>query len=111
MSTLKIHKGDQVMVMSGKDAGKSGKVLRVDKDKRRVVVERLNMITRHTKPHPKKNPQGGKIERESGIDLSNVMLVCPACGQTTRVGYRVTGAGAKVRRCRRESCSKDIDKA
>ncbi len=111
MSQLKIHKGDQVMVISGKESGKSGKVLRVDKEKRRIVVERLNMAKRHTRPNPKKNPQGGVIEREAAIDISNVMLVCPACGQSTRVGYRFTDDGTKVRVCRRADCHKDIDRA
>jgi large subunit ribosomal protein L24 len=111
MPVLKIHKGDQVMVISGKESGKAGKVLRVDREKHRVVIERLNMIKRHTRPNPKKNPQGGVIEREAAIDVSNVMLVCPACGQSTRVGYRLTGDGGKVRVCRRASCGKDIDKA
>jgi len=110
MAGMKIHKGDQVMVISGKEAGKSGKVLRVDGEKRRVVIERLNMAKRHTRPHPKKNPQGGVIEREAPIDVSNVMLVCPACGQSTRVGYRFADDGAKVRVCRRQSCGKDIDR-
>ena len=111
MSVMKIHKGDQVMVISGKESGKSGKVLRVDKEKRRVVIERLNMAKRHTRPNPKKNPQGGVIEQEAAIDASNVMLVCPTCGQATRVGYRFTDDGTKVRVCRRASCGKDIDRA
>jgi large subunit ribosomal protein L24 len=111
MPRLKIRKGDQVMITSGKDAGKSGKVLRVDRGKGRIVIERLNIIKKHTKPQPKKNPQGGVIEIEGTIDVSNVMLVCPACGEPTRVGYRVADDGTKVRRCRRTNCSKDIDKA
>jgi large subunit ribosomal protein L24 len=111
MSSLKIHKGDQVMVISGKEAGKTGKVLRVDREKSRVVVERLNMIKKATRPNPKKNPQGGIIEREAALSVSNVMLVCPACGQATRVGYRFTNDGTKVRHCRRANCGKDIDKA
>ena len=111
MTAMKIHKGDQVMVVSGKEAGKSGKVLRVDREKRRVVIERLNIAKRHTRPNPKKNPQGGVIEQEAAIDASNVMLVCPTCGQATRVGYRFTDDGTKVRVCRRASCGKDIDRA
>jgi len=111
MAHMKIRKGDQVMVITGKEAGKSGKVLRIDTDKSRLVIERLNMVKKHTRPHPKKNPQGGVIEREAAIDVSNVMLVCPSCGQTTRVGYRLTDGGGKVRHCRRANCSKDIDKA
>jgi large subunit ribosomal protein L24 len=111
MAKAKIHKGDQVMVISGKEAGKTGKVMRVDPDKGRLVVERLNMMRRHTRPDPKKNPQGGVIEREGTMDVSNVMLVCPACNQPTRVGFRVTPVGDKVRVCRRSNCNTDIDKA
>jgi large subunit ribosomal protein L24 len=108
---MKIRKGDHVIVISGKEAGKSGKVLRVDTEKRRVFIEQLNMLKKHTRPNPKKNPQGGVIEREGPIDASNVMVVCPACGQATRVGYRVTADGSKVRVCRRARCQSDIDKA
>jgi large subunit ribosomal protein L24 len=111
MKRLKIHKGDQVMVVSGKEAGKSGKVMRVEAAEGRVVVEHLNMLKKHTKPHPKKNPQGGVIEHEGPIDISNVMLMCPACNQPTRVGYRFTDGGAKIRVCRRPGCGSDIDKA
>jgi large subunit ribosomal protein L24 len=111
MSKMKIKKGDQVKVVSGKEAGKTGKVMRVDTEGRRVFLERLNMMKKHTKPNPKKNPQGGVIEREAPIDVSNVMLVCPACGEPTRVGYRLLADGGKVRKCRRLNCGKDIDKA
>jgi len=111
MANMKIKKGDQVRVMSGKEAGKTAKVLSVDTEKHRVVLDRLNIMKKHTKPNPKTNPQGGVIEREAPVDASNVMLVCPACGQPTRVGYRLTDGGGKVRTCRRASCVKDIDKA
>ncbi len=86
MSKSKIKKGDQVKVMSGKEAGKTAKVMSVDIEKGRVVLDRLNIMKKHTKPNPKKNPQGGVIEREAPIDASNVMLVCPACGQPTKSG-------------------------
>ena len=92
---MKIRKGDQVKVMSGKEAGKTAKVLSVDTEKRRVVVEGPNIMKKHTKPNPKTNPQGGVIELEAPIDASNVMLVCPACGEPTRVGYRLTHGGGK----------------
>jgi large subunit ribosomal protein L24 len=110
MDKAKIKKGDQVRVISGKETGKSGKVIRVDREHGKLFVERLNMMKKHTKPHPKKNPQGGIIEREAPIDISNVMLVCPACGEPTRVGYRVLDSGDKVRACRRAACGKDIDR-
>ena len=111
MSNMKIKKGDQVRVISGKEAGKTAKVTRVETEKHRVVLERLNMVKKHTKPNPKTNPQGGVIEREAPMDASNVMLVCPSCGQPTRVGYRLIDGGGKVRSCRRANCGKDIDKA
>ena len=111
MSKMKIRKGDQVKVVSGKEAGKTAKVMRVDTEHGRVVLERLNIMKKHTKPTPTKNPQGGVIEREAPIDASNVMLVCTACGAPTRVGYRLLDGGGKVRKCRRENCGKDIDKA
>jgi len=111
MASMKIKKGDQVRVVSGKEAGKTAKVMRVDTDKGRVTLERLNMVKKHTKPNPKTNPQGGVIEREAPLHVSNVMLVCPSCGQPTRVGYRLTENGGKVRTCRRAACGKDIDRA
>jgi len=111
MKRMKIRKGDQVMVISGKESGKTGKVMRVEGAEGRVVIEHLNMLKKHTKPQPKKNPQGGVIEREGPIDVSNVMLLCPACNEPTRVGYRFTDDGAKIRICRRPGCGSDIDKA
>jgi large subunit ribosomal protein L24 len=111
MAKLKIRKGDQVRVISGKEAGKTAKVTRVDAAEGRVVLERLNIAKKHTKPNPKTNPQGGVIEREAPLDASNVMLICPSCGQPTRIGHRVLGDGSKVRTCRRAACGKDIDKA
>ncbi len=111
MSKMKLRKGDQVMVVSGKERGKTGKIMRVDGEKRRVVIEHLNMVHRHTRPNPKKNPQGGVISQEASVDASNVMLVCPACNKPTRVGYRLLDDGGKVRACRNQGCHADIDKA
>lgn len=108
MAKLSVKKGDRVEVIAGKDKGKRGKVLRVIPAEERVVVEKVHMIKRHTKP-TQKNPQGGIIEREAPIHVSNVMVVCPSCNQPTRVGRRVTEEGAKVRVCRR--CGGEIEKA
>jgi large subunit ribosomal protein L24 len=94
---MKIKKGDNVEVMSGKDAGKTGRVLRVDRDRDRVVVEGVNMIKRHTRPNPQKKIQGGIVEREAAIHVSNVMVVSPDSGRPTRVGYKVLDDGRKVR--------------
>jgi large subunit ribosomal protein L24 len=94
---MKIKKGDNVEVVSGKDAGKRGRVLRVDRDRERVVVEGVNMIKRHTRPNPQKKIQGGIVERESAVHVSNVMVVSPDSGRPTRVGYKVLDDGRKVR--------------
>lgn len=94
---MKIRKGDNVEVKSGKDAGKRGRVLRVDRDRDRVVVEGVNMIKRHTRPNPQKKIQGGIVERESAIHVSNVMVVSPDSDRPTRVGYKVLDDGRKVR--------------
>jgi len=102
----KLKKGDTVQVIQGKESGKRGKVLRVLAEDRRVVVERVNFIKRHVKPS-QKNPQGGVIEREAGIHVSNVKLVCPSCGQAARVGVRVEADG-RIRFCKK--CHNQVDK-
>ena len=88
MATLKIKKGDTVKVIAGKDNGKEGKVIAVDQKNSKVLVEGVNMITKHAKPS-QANPNGGILQREAYIDLSNVMLVYK--GKTTRVGFKVEG--------------------
>ena len=93
----KIRKGDNVEVKSGKEAGKKGRVLRVDRARDRGVVEGVNMIKRHTRPNPQKKIQGGIVEREAAIHVSNVMVVSPDSGRPTRVGYKVLDDGRKVR--------------
>lgn len=97
----KIHvkKGDLVMVITGKDAGKKGKVLEVIPKKGRVVVEKANMVKRHTKPS-QSLPQGGILEKEAPIASSNVMLFCSECNNVTRVSMKETEAG-KVRVCKK----------
>ncbi len=94
---MKIKKGDNVEVVTGKDAGKRGRVLRVDRDRDRVVVEGVAMIKRHTRPNPQKKIQGGIVERESAIHASNVMVISPDSGRPTRVGYKILDDGRKVR--------------
>ncbi|MFV2071396.1 MAG: 50S ribosomal protein L24 [Thermoanaerobaculales bacterium] len=94
---MKIKKGDTIEVISGKDSGKRGRVLVVDRDRERIVVEGVNMIKRHTRPNPQKNVQGGVVEREASIHVSNVMIVSPDSGQRSRIGIRVLDDGRKVR--------------
>ena len=94
---MKIKKGDTVEVIAGKDAGKRGRVLRVDRDRGRVVVEGVNMIKRHTRPNPQRRVQGGIVEREAAIHHSNVMVVSPDSDKPTRIGMKVLDDGRKVR--------------
>jgi large subunit ribosomal protein L24 len=102
-----IRRNDTVMVTTGKDRGKRGRVLRLLPTTNRVVVEGVNMIKRHTRPNPQRNIQGGILEREGAMHASNVMLVCPECGKATRVGHRIQG-DRKVRVCRK--CEGVVDK-
>ncbi len=105
-------KEDNVKVISGRDKGKTGRVLRVDRFTGKLLVEHVMMIKRHTRPNPGKQIKGGIAERESPIPASNVMLVCPGCGKATRIGHHVDAlAGGKTRRtriCRK--CGQTLDR-
>jgi large subunit ribosomal protein L24 len=103
-----IRKGDQVRVMSGRDKGKSGRVLFVDPKKRTVTVEHTNIIKRHTRPNPQKNVKGGILDKEGPIQISNVLLLCPGCNKHARVGHSVLPDGTKARVCRR--CGTTLEK-
>ena len=94
---MKIRKNDQVLVIAGRDRGKKGRVLSVNPEKSRVIVEGVGMIKRHTKPNPQKNVKGGIVQREASIHASNVMLVDPDSSAPTRVGYTVNNDGTKSR--------------
>ncbi|MGM0444835.1 MAG: 50S ribosomal protein L24 [Bacillota bacterium] len=104
---MRIKKDDTVEVIYGKDKGKRGKVLNVDRDEDRVIVEGINIVSRHMRP-TQDMPQGGIIENEAPIHISNVMLVCPRCDERSRVGVDVLDSGKKVRVCK--SCDEVIDK-
>jgi large subunit ribosomal protein L24 len=97
MGNMKVKKSDLVEVIAGKDGGKRGRVLRVDRDRERIVVEGVNMIKRHTRPNPNRRIQGGIVEREAPLHVSNVMVVSPDSGRRTRIGYKVLDDGRKVR--------------
>lgn len=99
MARLKtpIRKNDTVVVRTGKDRGKQGRVLQLVPEKNRLVVEGVNVIKRHTRPNPQKNVKGGIIEREAAIHVSNVMLLDPESNKPTRVGFRIENDGRKVR--------------
>jgi large subunit ribosomal protein L24 len=103
-----IRRNDNVVVITGKDRGKRGRVLKVVASTNRLVVEGVNFIKRHTKPNPQRQVKGGVMEREAPLHASNVQLVCPECGKATRVGRKVLGDGRKVRICRK--CEGVVDK-
>lgn len=103
----KMHckQGDTVEIISGKDKGKKGKVLEVSPSEGKVIVEGRNMVTKHVKPK-KMGEQGGIVKAEGALYASKVMVVCPKCGQKTRVAHKLFGDGKKQRICRR--CGGDL---
>ena len=122
MPGMKIREDDVVQVLSGKDRGKQGRVIQARPKERRVLVENLNLVKRHTRPRPIKDSSrmggqqvqpGGVIEKSAPIDISNVMIVCPVCNRATRVGYKlreVKGSQMKIRVCKRADCGQELDR-
>jgi large subunit ribosomal protein L24 len=106
--TIAIRKGDQVRVIAGRDAGKTGRVLSINAKKNTIVVEHVAIVKRHTRPNPAKNIKGGIVEKEAGINVSNVMVVCGSCGKHTRIGHTILPDGTKSRSCKR--CGGTLDK-
>jgi large subunit ribosomal protein L24 len=104
--SLTIKKNDKVRIIAGKDKGKEGRVLRSYPVSQRIVVEGANFITKAQRP-TQKNPQGGILTREGTIHVSNVMLICPSCGEATRIG-RKREDGVRLRVCKK--CGKQVDK-
>jgi large subunit ribosomal protein L24 len=123
MHKMRIKKGDTVQMLSGKDRGKQGRVVAARPIDRKVTVENLNQVKRHTKPRPIRDASrmggtqmlpGGIIERPAAVDISNVMLVCPTCKKPTRVGIKEKelkgGEIVRVRVCKRADCGQEIDR-
>jgi large subunit ribosomal protein L24 len=118
---MKVRKGDLVQILSGKDRGKQGRVIEARPSERRVIVENLNVVKRHMKPRPIKNPSrmgqsqiqpGGVIDKAAPLPVDKVMLVCPVCNRPTRVGVVIKEHKDRretVRICRRDDCRKEID--
>jgi len=104
--SLRIKKGDTVLILSGKDKDKKGRILVVMPKKEKVIVEGVNIIKKHQKPS-RKYPQGGIIEKEHPIHISKVLLICPKCDKPTRIGARFLEDGRKVRICKK--CGEVID--
>ncbi len=121
-TAMKIKKGDVVHMLSGKDRGKQGRVVEARPRDGKVIVENLNMMTKHQKPRPIRDANrmggtqiapGGRVELAAAVSVSNVMLVCPTCKLPTRIGYvikDVKGETVKIRVCKREGCGQEIDK-
>ena len=119
---MTVKKGDLVQILSGKDRGKQGRVIEARPAERRVIVENLNIVKRHTKPRPMRDSSrmggtqmtpGGVIEKAAPVPVANVMVVCPTCKLPTRVGIRikdVKGEQVRVRVCKHEGCGQEIDK-
>ncbi len=97
MRAVKLKKGDTVKVLAGKEKGKTGKILKVQADKNKVVVEKLNIVKRHQKPDAR--GKGGIVEKEGYIHISNVMYLCGKCNTGVRIGHKVLEDGKKVRVC------------
>ena len=108
MAGLHVKRGDKVIIISGKDKGKKGKVLRVFPETNRVVVESANLVKKHVRP-TQKSPQGGIVERPGSINASNVQLICPQCDEPTRLGATRTDEGKRLRVCRK--CEGEVDKS
>jgi large subunit ribosomal protein L24 len=108
---VQLKKNDTVKVISGRDRGKTGRVLSIDATRGKVLVEHVMMVKRHTRPNPAKQIKGGIAERESPIAVSNVMIVCPQCGPSRIAHHVETVAGGKTRRsriCRK--CGQSLDR-
>ena len=101
-----IRKDDKIVVIAGKEAGKIGTVLIVDGEKQRVIVEKVNVVKKHAKPSAQ-NAQGGIVEKEASIHISNVMIICNKCTDPTRIGMRRLEDGSKVRVCMK--CKEPMD--
>jgi large subunit ribosomal protein L24 len=103
---VQIRKNDSVMIIAGRERGKTGKVLRVIHDKDAAIIERVNLIKRHTRPKGPQQP-GGIVEKEASIHLSNLMIMCDKCNAPVRIGRKILADGKKIRICRR--CGEALD--
>ncbi len=107
MNKVHVKTGDTVVILSGKDKGKQGKVLQVSPKEGKVIIEGLNLVTKHVKPR-RQGEAGGIVKAEGAIYASKVQLVCPKCGKTTRIAHKILEDGTKVRVCKNEGCGEEI---
>ena len=106
MRSVQVRKNDSVMVITGKERGKTGKVLRVLPEKDALIIERINLVKRHSKPRGPQQP-GGIVEKEASIRASNIMIMCDKCNAPVRIGHKQLGDGKKIRVCRH--CGEALD--
>lgn len=105
MNKLHVKKGDTVVVLSGKDRGKKGKILETSPKEEKIIVERINMVTKHVKPRKAGDP-GGIVKAEGAMYACKVMLVCPKCDKPTRLAHKILEDGTKARLCKNPNCGK-----
>ncbi len=107
MNKVHVRTGDTVVILSGKDKGKQGKVLEVSPKEGKVIVEGLNIATKHVKPR-RQGEQGGIVSAEAALYASKVQLVCPKCGKSTRIAHKILEDGTKVRVCKNADCGEEF---
>jgi len=108
MNKVHVKTGDKVVVINGKYRGKQGKVMQVSPAEGKVIVEGVNIVTKHVKPRTAEE-QGGLIQAESALYADKVQLICPKCGRPTRVGHKINAKGKKVRTCKKSDCLAEFE--
>ena len=108
MSKMHVKKGDEVVVINGKYRGAKGKVMQVSPSEGKVIVEGINIVTKHVKPRKMGEP-GGLIKAESALYADKVQVVCPKCGRPTRTGHKINSKGKKVRTCKKSDCLAEFE--
>ena len=108
MSKVHVKTGDKVVVINGKDRGKQGKVMQVSPSEGKVIVEGVNIVSKHVKPR-KMGEAGGIIKAESALYADKVQLICPKCGRPTRTGHKIDAKGKKVRTCKKSDCLAEFE--
>lgn len=104
---MHVHRDDTVLVLTGKDRGKKGRIIRLFPTKNKALIEKINMVKRHTRPN-QQMPQGGIMEKESPVHISNLQVICTKCGKPTRIGHKRLNEATTVRICRK--CGEILDR-
>ena len=107
MNNLHVKKGDTVVILSGKDKGKKGKILEASPKEKKIIIEGCNLVTKHVKPR-RQGDAGGIIKAEGALYACKAQIICPKCGKPTRVGHKVNNKGTKVRVCKKTGCGAEL---